>query len=57
MSGGHEQSDSNPIHIYSMDPDTQLEQANQQQALGLAMARLPERQRSARTRLLPRVLQ
>ena len=30
-----------------MDPDTQLEQANQQQALGLAMARLRERQRSA----------
>ena len=43
----HEQRDSNPITPSSMDPDTQLEQANQQQALGLAMARLPERQRSA----------
>ena len=54
----HEQSDSNPITSSSMDPDTQLEQANQQQALRTrdgAVTRAPTQR--ARARLLPRVLQ
>ena len=42
-----EQSDTNPNTSSSTDPDTQLLKANQHQALGLALARLPERQRSA----------
>lgn len=42
-----EQSDTNPNPSSSTDPDTQLLKANQHQALGLALARLPERQRSA----------
>jgi len=42
-----EQSDTNPNTSSSTDPDTQLLKANQHKALGLALTRLPERQRSA----------